>query len=516
MKKYLLMIVMAFWSLQLKAAPTFGRYLGVLQHEHLPQDQLARLDFITEQESGGILKLRATLVLYFGDYNSDEYASYDYDNVTYNLLTGTLIFDSSEREVHFVVNDFSGGRFDANLKTGHGVVGRLLLSQDSQVKVERPLVQKIWGEYRGVCGGVGQRLQVQSTPSHPIATNRTDPFAPFIIMAQIGDNAGAGCPIGASTCVTNVYHDADYDIFTGHVDFHGAYGSFSCNVDESGMTCGECRYNRSSSEGVRSGVVALPLSQPKWTMKLNENASTAGLQGVYKGYVHLERRDIYQAMSIAVTTYRQGSGGTDSNENLMVSIVSSIRFGGHTDTDEAINTKFDPRPLNIMNTQPVFDRTDHSTDMILKITKIGGGIVEGAWYSRRFGLVGNFYLTSSGLVELAEPEKLDSKLTGHFSDGKLNVDMVVAMSDRATSSKDSFSPLTIQGNLWYTDITARNPFTDTAFDPFTGKFALETNGPGGAYIGQRTKRGIKLKVPNLGILRPMQSHNTIELMEVSR
>ena len=514
--RFLFLLLMTLWSLNLQAAPTFGRYFGVLRHEHLPQDQLARLDFITEQESGGILKLRATLILYFGDYSSDEYASYDYDNITYNLLTGTLVFDSAEREVHFVVNNFGGGRLDADLRTGHGIVGRLQLSQATQVNVERPLVQKIWGEYRGICGGVGQRFQVQSSPFHPIATNRTDPFAPFIIMAQVGDNGGAGCPIGASTCVTNVYHDADYDIFTGHIDFHGSYGSLPCDVDESGITCGQCRYNRSSNEAVRPGVMSLPVTQPKWVVKLDENAPNVGLQGVYRGYVHLERRDIYQMMSIAVTTYRQGGGETGGNENLMVSIVSSVRYGGHTDTDEAINTKFDPRPLNIMNSQPVFDRSDHTTDMIVKITKIGGGSIEGSWYSRRFGFVGNFLLSSSGAVELAQPEKLDSKLTGNFSDGKLNVNMIVGMSDRATSSKDPFSPLTIQGNLWYKDLTPRKPFTDSAFDPFTGKFSLETDGPGGAYIGSRTKHGIKLKIPNQGILRPMQSHSYIELMEVSR
>jgi hypothetical protein len=215
-----------------------------------------------------------------------------------------------------------------------------------------------------------------------------------------------------------------------------------------------------------------------------------------------------------VTTYRQGAGEGSDQDELMVSLLSSVRFGGHTDTDQSINTKFDPRPFNIMSAQPVFVRADHSTDMILKLTKMSGGVAEGLWYSRRFGFVGTFLLTSWGIVELVDPSKLDSKLSGRFSDGLLNVDMMVGMTDRAVSSADPFSPLMIQGNLWYSDITARKSFVDTAFDPFTGKFSVETDGPGGAYIGYRTARGIVLKVANQGVLRPMQSHNLIELLEV--
>lgn len=90
MKKYFLMPLivafLAFWNLPSHAQPMFGRCYGVLRHEGRPNDQLARLDFVTEQDANGVLKLRATMVLYFGDFSSDEYASYDYHNVQYNLL----------------------------------------------------------------------------------------------------------------------------------------------------------------------------------------------------------------------------------------------------------------------------------------------------------------------------------------------------------------------------------------------------------------------------------------------
>jgi hypothetical protein len=485
------------------------RYLGVLKHTAHEQDQLARLDIIQESDGPRGVRIRATLVLYFGDYTSDEYASYHYQNVRIDQASNTLIFDGPEREVHFVLTQGEGQKLEGDVKSGSGTVGRLIVENQRQVTVERPLVQKIWGEYRGVCDGVGRRLQIQSTPLRPIATNRSDPFAPFIIMAQIGDNGGAGCPLGASTCVTKTFIDADYDIFSGHIDLHGPLGAMDCTVDALGLTCGSCRYNRSSSETVNPGVKVLPTSQTEWSVSLNERAPSSGLDGVYKGYVHLKRRDIYHAMSIAVTTYREG-------DQLMASLVSSVRYGGHTQTDESITTKYDTRPINGSNSDMVFDRADQVTDMIIKVKKMGGGVIEGTWYSRKYGFVGNFSLASEGAVSLKNMEKLAPKLSGSYSNGALNIDMSVVMADREISSKDPFSPLIVEGNLWLTDITTRKPFTETAYDPFTGKFSLETDGPGGAYIGYRTKQGIKLKMPNQGIHRPMQSHSYIELQNVSQ
>lgn len=509
--RFLLYILLFLSAASANAQTISDRYLGVLKHASLAQDQLARLDIIKETDGHPSGRMRATLVLYFGDFTSDEYASYHYQNVRYDGATRTLIFDGPEREVHFVLNVGNGQRLEGDVKSGNGTVGRLIVNQvtnERQVTVERPLVQRIWGEYRGVCDGVGRRLQVQSTPLRPIATTRSDPFAPFIIMAQIGDNGGAGCPMGASTCVTKTFIDADYDIFSGHIDFHGPLGAMACKVDDTGLTCGNCRYNRSSREMVKPGVMTLPTSQTKLSTSLSENAPSMGLDGLYNGYVHLKRRDIYHAMSLAVTTYREGNA-------VMASVVSSVRYGGHTQTDESITTKFDTRPLNGSLSEMVFDRADQVTDMIIKIKKIGGGVAEGTWYSRKYGFVGNFLLTSAGSIGLEEQAKLAPKLSGSYTNGKLNIDMSVVMADREISSKDPFSPLIIEGNLWLTDITTRKPFTETAYDPFTGKFSLETDGPGGAYIGYRTKSGLRVKMPNQGIHRPMQSHGHIELQNVS-
>ena len=512
MKLVLVLLSLLSICSKTEAAPTFGRYLGVLRHANIAQDQLARLDFITEQEAGGILKLRASLVLYFGGFESDEYASYDYDNVSYNLLTGTLVFDTPERELHFVVSEFKPGDLKAELKTGTGSVGQLIMTQDDSVTPERPLVQPLWGEYRGVCDNVGERIQIQTTPPGNITTNRTDRFAPFGIHVQRGENGSSRCLHDAGTCITAVFNDADYDFFNGHIDLHGRSGSLACQIDQSGLICGQCQFKRSSTDAAVATVYLLKNPVPDWQVPTSAITPTSGIAGTYDGFVHLEGRDQYQPFSLAITTYRQSPDG-GSGETLMVSVVANVKFGGHSATDETISTKFDPRPLNIMNAQPVLDREDHASDMILKITNIDSGVIEGEWHSRRFAKVGRFIVRANGPINLGADTKLAPDLTGNYDNGDWNVSLQVVFSDAALNSKDPFSPLAVQGWARFSDITPRMPITESAYDPFTGKFWLTFN-EHGDMIGRRTDHAILMKRPATGILRAMQPHPFIELPEV--
>lgn len=497
-------------------AGAFGRYVGVLKHAGIAQDQLARLDFVTENEVGGVLKLRATLVLFFGGFDSHEYASFDYDNVSFHLLQQTLVFDSAERELNFVVQNFAAGQLTATLQTGGGDVGTLVLSQAGSVTPERPLVQPLWGEYRGICEGVGQRLQIQSLLSRPGTTSRTDPFAPYEIVAQLGDNGGSGCDSSAGTCISAIYQDADYDFFKGHVDFHGRQGPLTCDVDATGLTCGSCRYERTSNDFVAlGGEQILPQSQPQWQLPENfgeTSATVDSLQGQYSGFLHLEQRNLYQPMSVAVTTYR--APGTEGDSALIVSLSSTLQFGGHTATDQAITTKFDPKPWSILRGLPVFDRVDHGTDTILKMTKFGPQGIEGEWFSRRYGRVGTFVLTKTSKITLLQPQLLAPAVNGVFDGDFSKLMLQIALSDSSMTSEDPFSPLTLHGWYSFNALGNRIQVTDGGYDPFTGKFSLGL-GSAGYIVGLRRSGEVTMKRVSQVFLSPMQPHKMLRLREES-
>jgi hypothetical protein len=514
--KFLMKLVVIFlfiaicgFSESINAAPAFGRYTGILRHANVAQDQLVRLDFITEQESNGLLKLRANMVLFFGGFDSAEYASYDFDKVTYNLLNGTLVFDTAERELHFIVHNFKDGHLQATVRTGVGNIGELILDQGDQAKPERPLLHPLWGEYRGICHGVGERLQIQTTPPTQITTSRSDRFAIFGIRAQKGENSRK-CFSDVGTCINAVFNDGEYDFFNGHLDLHGDFGTLSCSVDQGGLTCKDCRFQRHSNERVENKLFVNPTSQPMWSIP--DASTSSGLAGYYKGYVHLEQRDLLQPISIQISTYRQTPDGSGS-ETLMVSLVSNLYFGGHSDTDATISTKFDPRPLNLMNAQPIFDRADHNTDMIIKILNFKGSVIEGEWHSRRFGRVGRFAVSSGqNIVQLQDDAKLAPVIASRFDNGNWNLFLQVVFSDNSATSKDPFSPLALHGWAQLKGLTPRISVQTSTYDPFTGKFLLDL-GDQSFMIGKRTSTGALITRPSNRILKPMLRHELLFLKD---
>ena len=506
---YTLVLWLCFNS-NLFAASPFGRYVGVLHHKNIPQDQLARLDFITDQEPNGSVNIRAVLVLYFGDFSSTEYTSYDYDHVSYNLLTGTLVFDGSERGLSFVVQKFGEGTLEATLKTVSGEVGTLSLKLGQEATPSRPLMQQISGEYRSICNGHGERLQVRALPFHPLTTNRSDPFTPFTIVAELGENGDSACP-NSGTCVQNTFSDTDYHFYQGRIDFHSKRGGLTCAVDDTGLNCGACRYQKHVPALAGMNVKTYPTAIPNWQLGNPGNAQDS-IAGTFTGFVHQEFRDVYQPMVLTIVSYRQpnASGNGDA---LILSVSSNIGFGSSAQPDESTSVKFDPRPLNILSPTPMFDRLDHNSDTILKLTRLESNVVEGVWFSRRFGRVGTFYLTLSGLVNPTDSNKLMEPLSGIYIGDQWRVDMDVGLSENAPTSADPFYPLTIHGRFGMPELTTMDAISGGTYDPFTGTFEITSNTMG-TIIGTHDRTGIQIHRLKPLIFRPMSPYSPVTLRKV--
>lgn len=494
-----------------QAQTQFGRYLGVLKHAQIEQDQLAKLDFIVDRQSGTKFKMIAVLSLYFGDFNSREYVSYHFDSVNFNVLTGALVFDQPDQGVTLIAEHFGSGNFTARLRsTSAGDIGVLQLTQSSSVIPERDLVQPLWGEYRGTCDDVRTVLQVQTQRSSGDTSRMGNPFGTYDVSAQLAEVDPSACLDGSTLCVVRTFDSGVYNFFKGSFDLVGKYKTMRCKVSGMGLSCDKCTLRRTSNEASTSGEKAYPTSvggysgvpMPGGNEPSVKPAASTSLSGTYSGYLFHERLGVYQAVSLNIASYQ--ATGASGNPSLFVSAVSSMYFGGF-DSPEYVNHRFNEREFPLLSPQIVLERIEGDVDAVVQLTQLGNGTARGIWYSVLFGRVGTFELKNGVQPPPPSGAKLMAPLSGKYQNGDWKLDLNIVRESTPVNTVNPFYPLTLQGTFRLENITANIRIASGAYDFYTGKigFKLEDDI---MFSGFRDGDHLMLKRPTAGILRPLIPH----------
>lgn len=499
----------------------FGRYLGVLKHAQIEQDQLVKLDFIVSRQTGSELQLIAILNVYFGDYNSSEYISYHFDKVTYNILTGTMVFDQPDQEITVVTDRFAGGSFEGHLRsTSSGSIGTLVMQQEGIAKPERPLVQNLWGEYQAFCDGKQRIIQIQTHRSSNDSSRMGNPFGSYEVSAQIAENDPKSC-LNSKFCVVSTYTAGSYNYFQGNLDLSGSFDHQNCHVATDGLTCGSCNFARISKDGAKSSEYTYPIHAKPTTTDgaIDDDESdpaaetpAAQLGGHYYGYVFHERLGIYQAVSLNLVTYQKSAD--DGRPALYVSGVSSMYFGGFQSL-EAVTTRFNEREFPLLSPQIVLENIAGDADAIVQITQLGNGKAKGVWNSLLFGRVGTFELVQGKMPEPPLGTTVMPSIGGLYMNNDWSLDLRVVRESSPISTVNPFFPLNFKGAFRLINISANMKISDGSYDFYTGKvtFFLDDDS---LFSGYRSGTAeLHLKRPTPGSFRPLLPHAPYVFKKVS-
>ncbi len=507
------------YSTSASAQAQLGRYLGVLKHSQIGNDQLAKIDFIASRQNGSELKLVALLTLYFGGYESTEYITYHFDTVTYNLLTGSLVFDQADQEVTLVVNRFGGGQFEGKLRSvSAGDVGTLSMAKQNSVTPSKPLVQPLWGEYRGICDGIGTVIQIQTQRSSNDSSRMGDPFGTYEISAQLAEINPAACLSPSNLCVTRTYNSGSYNFFKGKLELIGIARELECTVDTNDLSCGECRFKRTSNENAPFASQTFPIQVPAFSEQQQAPSdqpvatSPATLSGNYQGYLFHERLGKYQAVSLNIATYQGHS--SDGTQSLFISAVSSMFFGGF-DSKEYITHRFNEHAYPLLTSQIVLERINGDVDAIIELTQLGNGRARGIWYSLLFGRVGTFELSNTGVLpKLPNDAIMMDKIGGSYKGGGWNLDLQVIRESTPLNTVNPFYPLNFKGAFRFQDGLGNTRISHGSFDFYTGKlsFRLEDSSIFSGY--RKDNDSLMLKRPTPGSSRPLLQHRPQTFMKV--
>ena len=318
------------------AAPNslFGRFVGVLRHEKIQKDQLAKLDFIVSREGGAATdwQLVAVLTLHFGDFKSGEYMAYHFDNVRYTPKTNTFIFDQPDQEATILSREFSPEKFVGEFHSNFGgKVGKLILAKEGAAAPELPLIEPVGGEYRGKCSDIDTIVQLETYRSTDDTSRIGNPFASYRIKGQLGTNDGAEC--GFSTermCLTGLFQSGVYNFYKERLTLFGKSKNWVCSTTTDGLICDGCVLKRTSAEKKEPRSLTPPTSKSLISDAapgpLALPADITSLEGEYRGLLHHEYLDRYQSASMNLVAY-QAPDSTPEKPQVRMSAVATLNFG---------------------------------------------------------------------------------------------------------------------------------------------------------------------------------------------
>ncbi len=483
------------------------RFSGVLRHEALQRDQLAKMDLISSINSDGKEELMAVLTVQFGDYRSAEFVSYHFDNILYKADTGWMVLDQTTQESgvsipHFTPQGFEG-RFRSNFSD---VPARLILRADGNVPLVYPLLQPITGEYSGTCKGTPTVLQLNTYRSIEDTTKVGHPFADYEIHGEWGEVDNDVCY--GMLCVKNTIFSGAYNFLRSHLQLNGRQGGIDCQVTDSGLLCDGCALKRTSKETSLeknlAPIMTLPVPElfppviPQATPLRSDE-----VEGFYAGYLHHDLLDEYQFATLDLMTLPPADG----KEGFQVSPLVRMYFGDVT-SEEALSFRYAPITIAKGTHSFILKRPQDDIDAIVEVTDIGNGVLRGIWYSLLFGRVGTFEMFKSGARPLLAGLKGMGPIHGSYESQTAIINLNVSAVKTPTNTENPYFPLSFSGffmnkmGLW-----THEGLQGGSFDFFSGRIAINMTQEDRYWVGRRLdSNSLQLIHNTAGYMRLMGSH----------
>lgn len=503
MKKILGIIYVAFCFSSL-ASPPVGSFSGVFTNAKLNQDQLAEIELIPYQTEKQF-ELKAVLRLHFGDFSSTEYLTYRFDSVGFDPSAGVLSFKKPSAELTLKVKKTRDPSSEIIAEAWSSYSGNFLgtfflKNKDrSNQMPDHPIIEPLWGEYKGKCDGLTSYLQIKVARTSSLYEGTENPYRSFRIFATFAEpdpSISIVCHhIPPRPCVKKIYVGGIYNFHSGLLELQGT-PSRKCQVGATGINCEGCEYKRVSKPPTNRAWQRISHKDHFGDLSSGKVALFSGdaLSGTYSGYLHHQLLNIYQTAQIRIESKRVG-------DTINLNAVAKLYFGDRH-SNEAIDYRFDPQTLNAASSNPILLYTDGPrTDALLQITSLSEGEIRGIWYSSLYGKVGNFYLKTGDPPVLAKSDTVMEPVGAHYlwtvegHNKPLDFDLYLPVIHEDVPPfvfpAQPFFPLDF--NSYWTNrqgILQKKAFPGGSYDFFTGRISY-----GNVFLGFRKSRSEMSLVP---------------------
>ena len=470
-------IILCLWPLfhsQASFAVPSTRYTGVLRHESLQRDQLAKIDIVSSTDNQGAEVLTAILTVQFGDYASKEYISYHFDKVYYQASTGWMVLNQQNQEASVSILNFSSDGFEASLQSNFDTIpSTLIMRADGKVPLKYPLMETVEGDYRGTCNQSPVELQISTFRSIEDTTKVGHAFADYEIRGEFAEINQPVC-LGLQ-CVTNTITSGAYNFYKNELQLNGQQRLLTCEPTPTGMICEGCalaRVERASKPLTDRDLMPL-VTTAEWsssTEKSVDKIDLRSLSGMYKGYLHHDRLDEYQLASLNLVALPANDSANVNN--VQIAALANLYFGEER-SSETLAFRYDPLTLPSTAKTLVFKKPESDVDAIIEITSIQKDVIHGTWYSLLFGRVGTFEFIRGSIPTLPKSARRFGKIHGMYENDKTFINLGVSAVKTPLNTENPFYPLSFNGlHIDKLPMSAKIGLLGGSFDYFTGRIAM--------------------------------------------
>lgn len=158
-----------------------GLYRAVLKHDGSNYYQFAEINLRAVSTGDGRLKISANVKVYLGDFNSNEYLTYEFDDCPFNLITRQVSIKSDNNDISLIGNLHSDGSFtgkwyaSASARNGSFVSSKKTPPSPPE---GGQLVRSLTGYYRGAINITNSEVNLPEKISMSFVTTQDTSTSP--------------------------------------------------------------------------------------------------------------------------------------------------------------------------------------------------------------------------------------------------------------------------------------------------------------------------------------------------
>ena len=402
-------------------APKSGQLNGYLKIDAATTKIPVSFELIPLRNKGDETTYKGHLKLSNGTHGGHEYASYNFEDTTFDVETKILSFMTLNGQTLMNLRFTSPERSTGMIRISTGQQAELTLVHENLQTGEEVLAsiypsipesKTITGDYRGQCGPDKAILEIEANKVRGHSPDDAGELKGYEISARLGQSDVDTCK--DRVCFKQYYSEGTFNMFNGHLSLKDGKKVTDCQVAGSKLTCGNCVFEQ-QQYSVYASIAGKNNQQIKPAAVVRDkNVNFDSSRGQFYGYVHNAKQNTYQLIAINIFN-EEVLGTADADGKLPAPIniqgVATLYFG-EGDSNEYIAYKMKDASID-QKDQTFF--WDSEGEILLKVMSWKNGYMVGDWISRAYGRVGNFMVQRNNMPTMTAEIKTLPKISGIYA-----------------------------------------------------------------------------------------------------